>query len=535
MESTQNQQSRDSSQEDINSDAPLVLIVDDDKASRMRLSMMLKHLPESESGPVRVKAVTSIPEALTTLAQMRAHVLLLDKDLGTDKKNPDHNGLNGIPRFLHLQPHLQIIMITGSNSVEDSVQAMKLGAQGYILKETKDDLILLQIQRTIQSSETALENYKADRLQSSGTPPRTLGGKSHVFRQLLASAELLAESNRPILILGETGTGKTALAEHIHQYRGKYLKQASRQLICVNVGALPPDIVDRELFGHEKGAYTDAGQGRPGYFELAGNTGTLFLDEIGEATLDLQVKLLTAIEKGEFYRLGGTTPIQARPKLILATNRNLPEMVKQKKFREDLYMRISSFTLRMPSLSERKEDIPDIVRALLPKACFDNNIHDVEFKDLPQDFLEYLMETKIEGNIRGIQHKLEHLMVYSIRDSRGKRNLKNWRGIPGLYVRDGDLPMNGPIGSKNSITFRDFISKPFDVLGPHFPGMTPFIKLIQEKLVEEARGKYETNAEIARALQLDASYTSRLRRGVSTPANGKKKKRSTSNERRSGK
>ena len=494
------------------SDPPSILIVDDDLGSRRRLEIALRRLDVSDSAPVAVHSCEGIPGAFELLSRKRINVVLLDKDLGKDKDNPDHNGIESIPRFLNSQPHLQILMITGSKSTQDSARAIQLGAFGYVTKETEDELILAQIQRALALSEITIRQYQMARMQSAALPSATLGGSSPVFKQVLASAQLLAESNRPVLLLGESGTGKTVVARHIHDCRRPLMDGKEPPFLHINMAALAPDIVDRELFGHEKGAYTDAGEGKAGYFETAGNTGTLFFDEIGEASLALQATLLVAIETGEYRRLGATASKTARPKIILATNRNLEEMVRNKTMREDFYMRISAFPLRMPSLSERREDIPEIVAALLQKCCKQNNVF-VEFKDIPPDFIDHLMKSQISGNIRGIEHQLDRLLIYSPRDSKRKPILKNWRGIPGLYLKETVTAVEPP-RSRNSITLGDLKNKPFDLLGADFPGLVPFLKLMQSKLLEEAYRKFPINAHAAKAMGVTASYASRMRRGL---------------------
>jgi len=193
-------------------------------------------------------------------------------------------------------------------------------------------------------------------------------------------------------------------------------------------------------------------------------------------------------------------------------------------------MRIASFTLKIPTLAERKKDIPDIARALLKKCCHENNVN-VDFKDIPHDFLEYLMKSKIEGNIRGIEYQLERLLVFSNRDSNGKPLLKNRRGIPGLYLKQDENLIEPTRESRNVITFRDLENKPFDVLGPHFPGPLPFMKSIQAKVLEDAWRKYPTSLQASKMLRVTTSYTSRLRHGIEAKRQAavvhKKKKRSS--------
>ena len=236
--------------------------------------------------------------------------------------------------------------------------------------------------------------------------------------------------------------------------------------------------------------------------------GTLFLDEIGEASLDLQAKLLTVIESGEFYRLGGKKRLKSSPKMICATNRNLEDMIQKGLFREDLYMRISSFPIRMPQLSERREDIPEIIRALLPKCCRSNNVF-VKFEEIPQDFIDHLMRTPLKGNIRGVEHQIDRLLVFSQRDSQGKPILKNWRGIPGLYLKKNDSLHESP-SKRTAITLNDLQELPLDVMGPDFAGLKSLLQLITKKTLIGAVKKFGRISEVAEELQLAPGHVSTL-------------------------
>lgn len=197
--------------------------------------------------------------------------------------------------------------------------------------------------------------------------------------------------------------------------------------VALNMGSIPASLAERELFGNERGAYTDAKESRPGAIELA-NGGTLFLDEIGEAPLELQVKLLKVIEDGKFKRLGGQNEKKSSFKLICATNRDLYEMVDQKLFREDLLMRIATFVEKLPSLSERPEDIESLIRNMLPKICAENKVW-IAYEDLPAEFIQYVQAHPIPGNIRGLDHLLARLLVNSPKTNSGRPDFSNWRRL----------------------------------------------------------------------------------------------------------
>lgn len=483
--------------------SPTLLIIDDEESSRRRLKAILQ---TTEEGRVlKSYFCGSLVEALEVLANTSVHVILLDKRLGADPTAPGQNGIEAIPEILQIQPHVQIIMVTGSNDHKDTVRAMSLGAVDYVTKETPDSLLLSRIHRAIALSKISINQARQDRTKSYESTE--LGGKSRTFKAILAQTQILSESNRPVLLLGESGTGKTEIAKWINECRRRFLKQGERPFFHINMAALSSDVVESELFGHEKGSFTDATETRQGFFELS-NNGTLFLDEIGEASLDLQAKLLTVIESGEFYRLGSKKKLKSSPKIICATNRNLEEMVQKGLFREDLLMRISSFPIRMPNLDERREDVPDIIRALLPKCCKYNNVF-VKFEDIPGDFIDHLMRIPLKGNIRGIEHQLDRLLVFSQRDANGKPNLKNWRGIPGLYVKKND-PFSQIAPEKTSISLKDLQSLPFDVVGSGFPGLKNFLGLITKKILEDAIHKHGRITEVAQVLHLAPGHVSTL-------------------------
>lgn len=230
------------------------------------------------------------------------------------------------------------------------------------------------------------------------------------------------------------------------------------------------------------------------------------MDEIGELSEKIQKKLLKVIEEGTFFRVGGTQELKSFPKLIFATNQNLEQMVAEKKFRRDFYMRISGFPITMPSLSERKEDIPDIIKALLPRCCAQNHVK-ADFKDIPKDFIEYLTETPFEGNIRALEHHIDRLLVLSPKDKSGQPVFSQWKTIPGLYSavnRNGAAQKNR---DQAPLTSEEILSRPMEVLGPQFPGLSEFLEKIGDKVIAEAATKFAKNSERARALKLAESST----------------------------
>jgi DNA-binding NtrC family response regulator len=279
---------------------PSVLIVDDEKSARETLRMAVSSTDTGEN--INVLFASNLPEAMAIIEKTKLHVVLLDKNIGPDETDPEQNGLDAIPEILNLQPHVQILMVTASDDVQDAVKAIKFGAFGFITKGSEPELIICQINKAIQISRLVIDKISLDRTREKADFD-DLGGKSTLIKKAVARGKAFAESNQPVLLRGETGTGKTTIAKLIHEHRQKFLKEKSRPFFGINIASLSSDLAERELFGNEKGAYTDAKEMKLGFFELA-NNGTLFLDEIGDVSLDLQVKLLKVIDEGKFFRLG---------------------------------------------------------------------------------------------------------------------------------------------------------------------------------------------------------------------------------------
>lgn len=467
---------------------PLVLVVDDDSQARMAASLIF------QGSPVQVLEADTLEGAYQYLAQNQIHALLLDRDLleGDQLKN----GMEEIPRFLSLQPHLQIIMHTACDSTQSIVEAMRLGAYGYVIKgEATADLIREQIFKAISFAKLKLVELRQNSQDNQYTDSALLVGKSRAIRALKIQLDAIAQSSAPVVLLGETGTGKTTIANYIHEQRRAYLGQESRPFFAINIASLSPELVERELFGNDEGAFTGATKAKPGFFELA-NNGTLFLDEIGDAPLDLQVKLLKVIEEGKFYRLGSTQERHVKFKLICATHRDLERLVDEKKFREDLYMRISTFPIRVPSLKDRTEDISDVLKSIIPRIVAENKTPFL-FEDLPKDYLEYLSTNPVRGNVRGLIQQLTRLAVYLPKDKQGHPIFKNWKAI-----LNNDMSHGPTQKSLSRITLEDIRSAPLDVMSAGFPGYYEFIKEIEGKLFDEAAAKFKSQTEIARMLNV---------------------------------
>jgi two-component system NtrC family response regulator len=305
-----------------------------------------------------------------------------------------------------LNPELDVIMVTAYGTIETAVDAMKAGAMDYITKPIDLEELLLLIERAAEHRTLVRENEMLRRqLHEKGITQEQIIFKSPKMAELINLAGRIAESKASVLIQGESGTGKELFARLIHTLSPR----SHKPLITVNCGALPESIIESELFGHEKGAFTGAHQRRIGRFEQA-DGGSLFLDEIGELSLLVQVKLLRFLQEGEYQRVGGNQGLRADVRIISATNRDLDEGVKKGAFREDLLFRLNVITMKIPPLRERREDIPALVDYFLRSFARENrkNIEGItrEAKDL-------LMKYDYPGNVRELENIIERAVVIS--------------------------------------------------------------------------------------------------------------------------
>ncbi len=482
----------------------VILSLDDESFSQSRLRLLFD-VPLEEGSPVLFLTVNSVSDALQTLATRKVHVLLLDVDLGILPDGTKQNGIQSIPQFLQINSSLQILMITGSHDLQDCAEAMRLGAFGYVTKDMQDDVIRAQIRKAAHVAR--LEDLRICQSKNARTESIDLAGESYVMKQVRSTLRAMAESSRPILIVGETGTGKSHSARLLHEYRKQFLKQKDRPFFAVNIAELGKERIENELFGHEKGSYTGADQMKQGYLELA-DGGTLFLDEIGEAPLELQAKLLKVLDEKKFRRIGSPTERTSNFHLICATNRPLEQMVENGQFREDLYMRISTLVVQLPTLKERREDIPSLIQALLPKACSDNSVF-VTYEDLPTDFIRYLQDVPFKGNVRGLEQQLSRLLLFAPRDKNGVPVLSRWREIPGLAIK-----RFSPGTTQTPQSLSEFVGHNLDFQSPDFVSYKAFMDDLSEKIFQSAFARYKGVNEVARVLKVGKTTVSRHKQTI---------------------
>ncbi|MHC4181953.1 MAG: sigma-54-dependent transcriptional regulator [Planctomycetota bacterium] len=372
---------------------PTVLIVDDQESIRHALSKML--IKEG----YEVLLAGEGDEALETLRKRKVNVIL------SDLKMPKMDGVQLLKTSKLIKPEVEVILITAHGTIEKAVSAMKDGAYDFITKPFKKIIIANMIKKAVEKQALVVENRSLhERLERSGHDrDADIIGQSDVMRNVIKLAEQVAPSQASILIQGESGTGKEAIASLIH----KIGPRVDQPFIKVSCAALPETLLESELFGYEKGAFTGAVGQKEGRFELA-NEGTLFLDEIGEITPALQVKLLRVLQEGEFERVGGTKVLKCNVRIISATNINLAAAIKQKRFREDLYYRLNVITLDIPPLRERKEDIPLLVSHFFKIYREKNN---KAIDGISEDVLDILTDYAWPGNVRELKNVIERAVV----------------------------------------------------------------------------------------------------------------------------
>lgn len=369
-----------------------VLLIDDEVRVRTSLKMVLE--PNYE-----IFQAADAQEGLDTFRKEGPDLVLLDVIL------PGTDGLAVLQTLRSESRMTPVIMLTGTKSVKTAVDAMKLGAADYLSKPFDVEELRIVLDRAINSQELEREvkHLRAQVVQRYAF--HNLIGKSPGMQDIYAKIEQVADSRTTVLITGESGTGKELVAKALHYNSGR----RDRPFVALNCAALPETLIESELFGHEKGSFTDATARRVGQFELA-NTGTLFLDEIGDLSAMTQAKLLRVLQEREFTRIGGVQPIKVDVRIVAATNRNLDEMVRKGQFREDLYYRINVISLYLPPLRERGEDIPLLAKHFLAKRVEEEKRQPIEFG---KEALELLTRYTWPGNVREMENIVEQAFIWS--------------------------------------------------------------------------------------------------------------------------
>src|SRR6516162_10017418 len=321
-----------------------------------------------------------------------------------DLRMPGMTGIEVLEQLKQLAPDTEAIVMTGHASMETAIEAVRFGAFDYITKPCRLSEIEAVLRRVADKRDLKYQNLALQSRLQAAEGPTVLVGNSTAMAGVHRLIATVAPTDSTVLILGETGTGKELAARTLYQQS----KRAAMPFVPVNCGALAENLVESELFGHRKGAFTGADRDHKGLFEVA-NGGTLFLDEVGELNKNIQVKLLRFLESGEIRRVGETEPFRTDVRVLCATNRDLRQMIRDDEFREDLYFRINTFEIRLPALRERRSDIPDLARHLLSRAA--RRPVDQVAELLGPEAIDVLLEHEWPGNVRELANVMEHSYI----------------------------------------------------------------------------------------------------------------------------
>ncbi len=372
-----------------------VLVVDDEPSVLLEISGALKRHYD-------VVTAQSAEEAESILAKERVDLLL------TDLRLPGKDGLHLLEAAKGSSPDLPVVIMSGHGTIEEAVRATRMGAADFVEKPFGPDRLNVTVERALELRELKREN---ESLRSQAGRADEMIGGSHALEQVRAEIAKVAKSEAKVLITGESGAGKELVARAIHRAsarsRGPFEK--------LNCAALPKDLVESELFGYEKGAFTGASQMKRGRLEAA-DRGTLFLDEVGDMSLDTQAKFLRAIETGEIERLGGTRTIQVDTRIVAATNKNLSEEIQAGRFREDLFYRLSVVPIHVQPLRARREDIPLLIQHFMARF---GQEHGRSMRRIGPDAVERLARYSWPGNVRELKNLIERLLIMSEGESIG--------------------------------------------------------------------------------------------------------------------
>lgn len=398
----------------------MILIVDDDKPIRLSLGLLLKR------AGYEVDSAENPHEALNKVRNRKYDLIFMD--MNYSRSTSGEEGIELLCKTKTLAPETPVILITAWGSIDLAVEGMRHGAYDFITKPWNN---LLLLQRT----DTAIKLNAREKEEFPQFDRAGIIGKSESLNELLATAERIAPTDAPVLILGENGTGKEMIANAIHINS----RRRNNPFVMVNLGGIPQSLFESEMFGHVKGAFTGAMSSRTGRFELA-DTGTIFLDEIGELDMTCQVKMLRVLQQHTFEPVGDSIPRKVDIRVISATNADLNAMVNDRSFREDLFFRINLITLHVPALRERRGDIPLLVNHFITQISKNQNI---SVPEIEAEAMEYLTRLPYPGNIRQLKNMVERAVLIG-----GHRlNKEIFESIPGMAKE----VQNKPSGTLNDL------------------------------------------------------------------------------------
>ena len=378
------------------------MIVDDERNSREALCGFLQ-------AGYNVTVAEDGLRAINILKKRDFDVVL------TDLRMPGVDGMAVLKETCVKVPPVKCIILTAYGSVDAAVSAVKLGAFDFLEKPLNLDRVELVVRRALEARDLTEENLELKKQLNKNFSVEKIIGGSLAIHNVIETIKQVATSKATVLITGESGTGKELVAQALHSLSGR-----AGRFVAVHCAALSPTLLESELFGHEKGSFTGAAERRKGRFEIA-DGGTLFLDEIGEIDPSVQVKILRALETRSFERVGGTEPVTTDTRVVAATNKDLGKLVSEGRFREDLFYRLYVITINMPSLRERKEDIPLLVKHFIDYFSRDNS---KKIDGITDDALSALMEYGWPGNVRELRNSIERMVVLS------RKNILDINSIP---------------------------------------------------------------------------------------------------------
>ncbi|MDP4173042.1 MAG: sigma-54 dependent transcriptional regulator [Bacteroidota bacterium] len=411
-----------------------VLIVDDEKAIRESLELVLR-----DEG-YRSDTAADGEEALEKLKLENYDVVI------TDIKMPKLDGIELLRKANHISPDTFFIIMTAYASVNTAIEALREGAYDYFIKPVEFDDVILRLKRLISYKKLANENKSLRQRLSAESGFQNIIGKSDSMKRVFDLIHRVSQTNSNVLIVGKSGTGKELVAKAIH-YNGPRKDQI---FLPVNCGAISENLIESELFGHKKGAFTGATEDKLGLFKVA-DGGTIFLDEIGDLPLNLQVKLLRVLEDRQFIPVGATRPVSTNVRIIAATNQNLYEKTKTGEFREDLYYRLNVVEIKLPSLNERREDIPVLVNHFIEKfrAEMGRKIVGVD-----NETMRLLMSHDWRGGVRELENVIERAIIFAPDETITVNDLSD-------YLKGNTFNENFPDSLKDALKIfeRDHITK----------------------------------------------------------------------------
>ncbi len=394
---------------------PIVLIVEDDRNMRELIARVLCDLH------ARIVPTESAQEALDTLESQEVAIVV------TDLRMPQIDGLDILRFARQCDPHTQVLMVTGHATVESAVASLKSGAFDYVCKPFQNVELLCTVQRALDHWRLTQENLRLRQQNQTYAEGTTLIGRSNAMNEVERLIHAAAAYDCSVLVTGESGSGKELVARQIHVRS----ERRDGSFVAINCAAIPENIIESELFGYQRGAFTGADRAKPGLFERASG-GTIFLDELNNASLSLQVKLLRVLQDGTFYRLGDAEPRTVDVRVLAATNRDIQSLIAQETFREDLYYRLRVIEIHIPPLRERRDDIPLLANYFVNKYAQRFN---KEIKGITTRALGALMRHDWPGNVRELENVIQRMMIL------GRGEQMDVDGLPGDIAVDQEPSM----------------------------------------------------------------------------------------------